>query len=407
MKNAIRPLCALLALSIALTALAACSKKQSEGTGAATDTSASTEKQEPITLPEYDFTALDTSLYIKLPADYTERDYAQGLALKGAPTDDDVDEYIKTNLLRSLATEKELGEGSVVEDLDTVIMDYTGKLDGVAFAGGSATDTEHTISVNNSSFIDGFDRGLIGMKTGETKDLDLSFPDPYPNNPDLAGKAVVFTVTIDKIIRPEYPELTDALITENAKLFGEDIKTADELKTKVKKTLEEERESYNNNLKVEAAWKYMTENSEYISLPSDMLEGYKSTYLKSYEQSAKQNSTTLEQYALANGYLSLDDFKQNVIYKAAEDLLKEKLVLHAAAKALCINVTDEEARALANDEFKQYVEPNIAYYTMAYGISDLESYLNYMGGLSAYKENLTFSEIVKKVCKLEDAHTHD
>ena len=138
-----------------------------------------------------------------------------------------------------------------------------------------------------------------------------------------------------------------------------------------------------------------------------MLEGYKSTYLKSYEQSAKQNSTTLEQYALANGYLSLDDFKQNVIYKAAEDLLKEKLVLHAAAKALCINVTDEEARALANDEFKQYVEPNIAYYTMAYGISDLESYLNYMGGLSAYKENLTFSEIVKKVCKLEDAHTHD
>ena len=134
-----------------------------------------------------------------------------------------------------------------------------------------------------------------------------------------------------------------------------------------------------------------------------MLEGYKNTYLKSYEASAKQNDTTLEKYALSNGYLSLDDFKQKVIFPAAEKLLREKLVMYTTAKACSISVTDDEARKLANDEFKAYIEPNIAYYTMYYGIKDIESYINYMGGLTAYKENLTFSRIVTKLCKLDTA----
>ena len=406
MINAKRILIAILLATITLCPLASCTKKQPDDTTSGNDTTDTTEQDEIITLPEYDFSSLDLSAYIKLPSDYLNRDYSEGLTLKGAVTDEDIDEYIKTNVLKSLATKKELTDEGIVQDLDTVIMDYTGKLDGVAFAGGSATDAEHAISISNSTFIDGFDRGLIGMKTGETKDLELTFPDPYPNNPDLAGKAVIFPVTVDKIIRYEYPELSDALISENSAMFGDDIKTADQLKETAKDSLTAEIDSYNNNLKVEAAWKYMTESSEFVSLPSDILDSYKSTYLKSYEQSAKQNSTTLEQYALTNGYLSLDDFKEKVIYKAAEDLLKEKLVLHATAKALDISFSDEQARELANEEFKLYVEPNLAYYTMALGISDLESYISYMGGLSAYKENLTFSEIVKKLCKLDESHTH-
>lgn len=406
MNNINRILSAILLTSITLCPLASCGVKQPNDTTPSTDTTEDTEKEEQIALPEYDFASLDLSPYVKLPANYTQRDYSEGLTLKGTPADADVDEYIKANYLKSLATETELDSDGVVADLDTVVMDYTGKLDGVAFAGGSATDSKHEISVQNSTFIDGFDRGLIGMKVGETKDLDLTFPDPHPNNSNLAGKAVVFTVTIDKIIRTVYPELTDALIAENAKVFGEEIKTTDDLKKAAKEALQKENESYNDKLIVETAWKYLTESSEYISLPTDMLEGYKSTFVKSYEASAVQNGTTLEQYAMTNGYLSLDDFKQKVIYSAAEGLLKEKLVLYSAAKELDINVTDEEARTLANDEFKQYIEPNLSYYTMAYGISDLESYLNSMGGLSAYKENLLFSKVITKVCRIEDEHAH-
>ena len=392
-----------LLLSLSLCPLVSCGQKSAD-TSATTDTDKVTDttaEEEIITLPEYDFNSLDLALYIKLPEDYDSRDYSQGLTLKGEPTDKEILDAIRDGYLNELAEMKELGADGVVADLDTVIMDYVGKLDGVAFQGGSATDTEHAISLENSTFIDGFDRGLIGMKAGETKDLELTFPDPYPNNTSLAGKAVIFTVTIDKIIRPEYPALTDSLITENTKIFGEEIKTVAELTAATKKALESEYKKYNDELKIEAAWTYVTEESEYLSLPSDMLEGYKSTYLKSYEASAKQNSTTLEQYALANGYLSLDDFKEKVIFTAAENLLREKLVLYTTAKALSITVTEDEARELANDEFKTYIEPNLAYYTMYYGISDVETYMSYMGGVTAYKENLTFSRIVTKLCNIE------
>ena len=403
MKNrTIKLLSGILALTLSVSILASCGKKPSDSE-AATDTTAEStgSADEVISLPDYDFTSLELSQYVKLPEDYNTRDYSAGLALKGEPTDKDISESIRVNYLSSLSKDKELGEDAVIEDLDTVIMDFTGKREGVAFEGGSATDYEHDISIENSTFIDGFDRGLIGMKVGETKDLDLTFPDPYPNNPDLAGKPVVFTVKITKIVRPEYPELTDALILKNAKVFGENIKSVDDLKKTVAEQLKDEFNSYNDNLKVEAAWKYLTENSVYTSLPSEMLEGYKATYLKSYEASAKQNGTTLEQYALSGGYLSLDDFKEKVINSAAEQLLKEKLLMYHAAKQLNISVTDEQAREAANNEFKAYIEPNIAYYTMAYGISDLESYINHMGGLTIYKENLIFSKIVTELCGLK------
>ena len=404
MKNStIKLLTGMLILTLSVSALASCGAKPSDDTAASTDTTAesSSSTDEVISLPEYDFSSLDLSQYVKLPEDYNTRDYSVGLTLKGEPTDKDIEESIRVNYLSSLSKDKELGEDAVVEDLDTVIMDFTGKRDGVAFEGGSATNYEHDISIENSTFIDGFDRGLIGMKAGETKDLNLTFPDPYPNNPDLAGKPVVFTVKITKIVRPEYPELTDALILENTKVFGESIKSVEDLKKAVAQELKDEFNNANDNLKVEAAWKYLTENSTYPTLPAEILEGYKATYLKSYEASAKKNNTTLEQYALSGGYLSLDDFKEKVINTSAEQLLKEKLLLYYTSKELSISVTDEQAREAANNEFKAYIEPNIAYYTMAYGISDLESYINHMGGITIYKENLIFSKIVTELCGLK------
>ena len=71
-----------------------------------------------------------------------------------------------------------------------------GKIDGKEFDGGS--DTGYDLDIANSSFIDGFAEGIVGMSVGDTKDLDLTFPDDY-SNADCAGKAVVFTVTVNKI----------------------------------------------------------------------------------------------------------------------------------------------------------------------------------------------------------------
>ncbi|MDE6963730.1 MAG: FKBP-type peptidyl-prolyl cis-trans isomerase, partial [Lachnospiraceae bacterium] len=97
-----------------------------------------------------------------------------------------------------------------VENGDRVIIDFEGKQDGVAFAGGTASGYELTIG--SGQFIAGFEDGVIGMEIGETKDLDLKFPDPYNPNPDLSGAPVVFTVTLHEISEPEVPELTDEYV---------------------------------------------------------------------------------------------------------------------------------------------------------------------------------------------------
>ena len=87
--------------------------------------------------------------------------------------------------------------GRSVKAGDSVNIDYEGKLDGVAFEGGTAQGAD--LIIGSGRFIGGFEAGMIGMEIGETRDLDLSFPDPYTPNPDLAGKPVVFTVKVNSI----------------------------------------------------------------------------------------------------------------------------------------------------------------------------------------------------------------
>ena len=98
-----------------------------------------------------------------------------------------------------------------VETGDTVNIDYEGKKDGVAFDGGTAQG--YDLTIGSGSFIDGFEDGLIGVMPGETVDLDLSFPEVYPNNPDLAGQPVVFTVTVNYIQPAQDGQLDDEVIS--------------------------------------------------------------------------------------------------------------------------------------------------------------------------------------------------
>ena len=104
------------------------------------------------------------------------------------------------NLMSNNAQYTEVTDRKDVREGDKVNIDYVGKKDGVAFEGGTGT---YDLVIGSGSFIAGFEEGLIGKENGTTVDLDLTFPTPYPNNPDLAGKPVVFTVTINKISAPE------------------------------------------------------------------------------------------------------------------------------------------------------------------------------------------------------------
>lgn len=107
-------------------------------------------------------------------------------------TDDEVEEQINTNL-QANATYDQITDRAV-QDGDTVNIDYTGKIDGEEFAGGSGSD--YNLQIGSDTFIDGFEDGLIGKNPGETVTLNLTFPDDYSSE-DLAGKDATFDVTIN------------------------------------------------------------------------------------------------------------------------------------------------------------------------------------------------------------------
>ncbi len=121
-----------------------------------------------------------------------------------------VDSYIYDNYLAPKA-EKVPVTGRAVQEGDVANIDFVGYHDDVAFEGGTGADFDLTIG--SGRFIEGFEEGLIGANIGDTRSLNLTFPDPY-TNPELAGEDVVFEVTVNSISESKAPALTDALVKQ-------------------------------------------------------------------------------------------------------------------------------------------------------------------------------------------------
>ena len=175
-----------------------------------------------------------------------------------AVTDDMVDGRIKEELQNKA---EEVTEGSV-QNGDVVIINYVGTKDGVAFDGGTANNYELTIG--SGTFIDGFEDGIIGMKKGETKDLDLTFPKEYSSE-ELAGQEVVFKVTLQSFKRA--PELTDTWVAKNT-----DCKSVDDYKKEIRTTLEDEAKTSAQNTLRETAWNTVLSASEVKEYPQEDLD---------------------------------------------------------------------------------------------------------------------------------------
>ena len=200
----------------------------------------------------------------------------KGLSLDNtveAVTDDAVEGRVEQELQNKA---EEVTDGSV-QDGDIVTINYVGTKDGVAFDGGTANNYELTIG--SGTFIDGFEDGIIGMKKGETKDLDLTFPEDYASE-DLAGQEVVFKVTLQSFKRA--PELTDEWAAKNT-----DCKTAAEYKQEIRKTLEEEAKTSAQNTLRETAWNTVLSASEVKEYPEKDLETAKTEFKTLYENYAK------------------------------------------------------------------------------------------------------------------------
>lgn len=246
------------------------------------------------------------------------------------PTDEQVQEQIQS-VLTNNGTLQEV-TGRAVQEGDTVNIDYEGKKDGVAFEGGTAQGFD--LKIGSNKFIDGFEDGLIGANIGETKELNLTFPESY-HNADLAGKAVVFTVKINSIKESKPAELNDEFVQS----VSQTAKTVDEYKEEVKK-----------NLELTLDWQNILDNSQ-VEYPKGYLEQQEKEIKESHEKTAKDNDLSLEDYASQYGY-TLEQFEEQIAMQA-ESSAKQTAIVRAICEKEGIKISDEEYKEKAQEYAEQ------------------------------------------------------
>ncbi len=230
-------------------------------------------------------------------------------------------------------------------------IDYVGSVDGVEFEGGSTQGNGTNVVAGSTNYIDDFLTQIIGHKPGETFDVNVTFPDPYENNPDLAGKDAVFKTTINYVQGEEImPEVTDDFVNENlSSTYG--WTTVDEMRAGIAADLvENQRGSY--------VGEYITENTQISEVPESMVTFVKNTLSNNYITMANQYGMELEDLLSYMGVESIEDMleqNQDMVQQQAEQLL----ILQAVAEKAAIEVTKDDIMTvggLTEDNYDQVVE---------------------------------------------------
>ncbi|MBR5471996.1 MAG: trigger factor [Oscillibacter sp.] len=225
---------------------------------------------------------------------------------------------------------------------DTAVIDFEGFLDGVPFDGGKGEN--HSLELGSHSFVPGFEEQVVGMKAGEEKDLDITFPEDY--HAELAGKAVVFKVKVNEVKAKEVPELDD----EFAKDVSE-FDTLKDLKADLKKQITEERQKAADRAFEDALMEQVAANIT-AEIPDAMVENQARQFLDNFKMQIAQQGIPYEQYMQMTG---MDEAK--LIEDAKEPALRQvrmDLAVAAIIKAEGLEATDEEVEAEFQKMADQY-----------------------------------------------------
>ena len=287
-------------------------------------------------------------------------------------TDDDVQEEIQNELYAD-AEFKEVTDRGAKEG-DTVNIDYTGKIDGEEFDGGS--DTGMDLELGSDTFLPEFEDGIIGMKKGETKDITITFPEDYDGTVD--GKTAVFSVTVNSITEAILPEYNDAYVKENY-----DYDTTAEYEASLKSDLQEQYDEDATFTACSDALSEAVDNAEFDGYPEDMYDLAK-------EQMEYENQAFADQLGIELTDLVGED------YDIEEDILAtihEKLVVYAIAEKEKLTVTDEEFDTYAEDNWELYGYDTKEDFISDYGDEEIRYSLLYDKVLNFLGENNTFHDI--------------
>ena len=255
-------------------------------------------------------------------------------------TEDQVNAQIESDLVAN--AEEVTDADAQVQDQDIVNINYVGRKDGKEFDGGSAEN--YDLTIGSETFIEGFEDGLVGAKKGETRSLNLTFPEEYPTE-DLAGQDVVFEVTVNSITRPG--ELTEDWVKAHT-----DYKSVKEYQAAVRSEMEKAAtDSALANLR-NSAWSAVEEASEVKEYPAEDLQKAKEDYNSLIESYAKQSNMEMEEFLESQGTTQEQLDEQCEQY--AEYKVKQNLIVQGIIDKEGLSLTDEAAEKVKTEMLEQY-----------------------------------------------------
>ncbi|MCD8519460.1 MAG: trigger factor [Erysipelotrichaceae bacterium] len=243
---------------------------------------------------------------------------------------------------------------------DTVVIDFEGFKEGVAFDGGKGEN--YPLELGSQSFIPGFEEALVGTTVGQSLDVDVTFPDNY-GVAELAGQPVVFKCTVHEIKAKQLPELSDEFVVS---LKKEGITTVDAYKEDVIHTLKHEKEHEAEHAFEDAVLSQVVEGSS-VDIPQIMIDEETNVLFEDFKRRLESQNYNMELYSALTG--QDEAFLREQMAKDAERKVRLRLVLDAIAKAENFEITpealEEEYAGIAQmynmevDQVKQVLAPSV------------------------------------------------
>lgn len=299
------------------------------------------ENLDPVDRPQVDIVTLEEGKDVVFKATITpvpEVTLGEYKGLKVAKDavevkDEQVEEQVK-NILNHHAKMVDAEEGATVANDDFITLDFKGEVDGVAFAGGEGKD--YPLQIGSHSFIDTFEDQLVGLKVGEEKDVNVTFPEEY-HAKDLAGKAAVFHCKINSIKHKEMPELTDEFVKASTS-----YESIEDMKAKLRENIEKNAQREADTKRRNEILKQATDNIT-VDIPEVMVENRVKNMIQELSVNLENQGMNLDAYLK---YANMDMAKLREQYKeSAAIAVKTDLMLDAVAKAEDIKVENADINA--------------------------------------------------------------
>ncbi|MCR4677660.1 MAG: FKBP-type peptidyl-prolyl cis-trans isomerase [Lachnospiraceae bacterium] len=231
---------------------------------------------------------------------------------------------------------------ATVKDGSAINLDYSGSIDGVQFDGGTAEN--QVLTIGSGQFIDNFEEQLIGSHPGDNVTVTVTFPDPYENNPDLAGKEAVFECKVNSIWT--LPELDDEYVKTNHSDIADNVA---DFKAYVKE------QGYNSNLDSYIS-NYVTENASASKIPSSYRNHLKQLLKYSDEQNFEQYKTYMTYYGYSDAAsMSFSDYTQKSNSEYEKDL-KERAIKQASMDLTYESIFKSAGLSIDDEDYKMILE---------------------------------------------------